>query len=289
METSKPIIEAVERLSQHQDVAENVIIAPVGKTLHDLQPILDKRLADPRARTGVAKHTTLASFIAHTKRFADPAVSVMFADDSTTAPALTTVFDYHEPGYKGQPHHGRHGARYGFPLSDEWCAWKAADGKAMSQAQFAEFLETRVVDVLEPAAAGEATKKLVEQIGIALAGPSTLLTLSRGLNVRVDAKVVQAVNLSTGETQVSYEETHQGREGGSLKVPGGFAIAIPVFRGGARYQVAVRLRYRVAGAQISWLVALHRADAAFTHAFNEACDTAQKETGIPLFYGAPES
>lgn len=286
---SQPIIDVVERLASHEKIADNVVAIPAGKKIEDIQAILDRRLAQPRARTGRSEHTTLESFVAHAKRFGAVETSAIFADDSPSSPGLTTVYDYHDVGASGQPRHGRHRSHYGFPLSEEWRAWEAVDDKAMTQAQFAEFLETRVVDVLEPSAAGDSTRRLVETLGIALAGPSTLLALSRGLSVRVDAKVVQAVNLSTGETQISYEETHQSKEGGALKVPGGFAIAIPVFRGGARYQVAVRLRYRVTGAQVSWRVALHRAEASFAHAFGEACATAKSETGLPLFSGTPES
>lgn len=98
-----------------------------------------------------------------------------------------------------------------------------------------------------------------------------LLELSRGLSVRVDSKVTQHINPSTGEAQLAYEETHGAKDGGVLKVPDGFVIAIPVFRGGPLYPMVCRLRYRVQRSEgrVTWAIALHRADKVFEHAFSE--------------------
>ena len=70
---------------------------------------------------------------------------------------------------------------------------------------------------------------------------------------------------------------------------GAFLLAIPVFRGGDLYQIAVRLRYRVQGGAVSWSFELHGADRSFDHAFREACEDARARTELPLFYGQPEA
>ena len=210
--------------------------------------------------------------------------------DDPRAPRLIAVLDYHEQTAAGAPRFGAHRTEYAFPLSDEWKAWSSIVGKELSQAAFAEWLEERIADVMNPEGLGVGTLELAQALGIQLAGPTALLALSRGLSVRVDQKVTQAVNLSTGEASIGFEETHRDKDGGGpLKVPGGFAIALPVFRNGETFSVVARLRYRVREGAVLWRIVLHRADAVFDVAFREACAKAETETGVPLFYGQPEA
>lgn len=301
---AKSIIDAVERLVQPHEIQleedeqgrPRVVALPRGLVLHSLKPFEDERRDAPERREGTSTHTTLDSFCLAVERFSDDG-SALFAVDDPRSPRLLAVFDYHEGNIRdatgavteeGFPRFGRHRAVYPFPISPEWEAWTSTP-EAMSQRHFAEFLEEHVVEVMDPERIGESTREVLEQLGIAPASPSQLLTLSRGLALRVDAKVVQASNLSTGEAQVTYEEVHKDRDGGQLKVPSGFVISVPVFRSGTPYAIVARLRYRVQGTQVTWRILLHRADHAFRDAFGEACDIAEDRTGVPLFYGTPES
>lgn len=302
--SAKSIIDAVERLVQPHEIQleedeqgrPRVVALPRGLTLHSLKPFEDERRLAPERREGTSTHTTLESFCLAVERFSD-GDSALFAHDDPKSPKLLAVFDYHESNRRdergavtedGEPRFGRHRAVYPFPISPEWQAWTTTP-EAMGQRHFAEFLEEHVVEVMDPERIGESTREVLEQLGITPASPSQLLTLSRGLALRVDAKVVQASNLSTGESQITYEEVHKDRDGGGpLKTPNGFVISIPVFRSGAPYAIVARLRYRVQGAQITWRILLHRAEHAFRDAFGEACDVAQERTGVPLFYGTPE-
>lgn len=256
--------------------------------LESMKPFLDEYLEAPERRAGTAEVTTLASFVDHTKRFADPD-SALFADDDVKAPSLTSVLDYHRAGASSDPRFGMHRAIYRFPISDEWKAW-TAPREPMKQAAFGEFLEDRCIDVLDPAAVGAGTTKLATTLGLTLADPVRLLELARGLAVNVETKVAGVMNLSSGEAQISFEEKHVGQGGTALKVPTGFVIAIPVFRSGAAYQLPVRLRYRVLpnGGGIVWLFQIARIEQAFRDALAEACTKASEETGLPLFYGKPE-
>lgn len=286
------IIENIERLAMTETVdgVADVLVVPSGKRIEDLRPIIDARLPAPRRRTGTARVTTLESFTALVRRFADEH-SAIFAVDDRRAPRLIAVLDYHEQTAKGAPRFGTHRVEYAFPLSDEWRAWLAfAARDQISQRDLAEFLEEHIVDVRAPESLGEATTQLGAQLGITYAGPAALMALSRGLSIRVDQKVTQAINLSTGEASLGFEETHSSKDGtGPLKVPGGFALAIPVFRGGKKYVVAARLRYRLREGAVTWRVALHRVDAVFDDAFSGACADVLAQTEAPLFYGQPES
>lgn len=285
-------IDAVERLHEPKlmqlvdsdEIEQDLLIVPKGMEVRDLKPFHDTRRERPERRIGTARLTTLGSFIAHVKRFADEHTAV-FAVDDPAKPRLVCVYDYHEKSAIGLPRFGAHRAEYAFPLDDAWKRWTQLG--PLTQAELALLLEDRIQDVLLPDDAGTSALELAQSLQIKLAGPSELLAVSRGISIRSETKVRQAVNLRTGETQVSFDETHGGD--GSVVVPGGFALGIPVFRAGAIYKVLARLRYRMHGGAIAWGIALHRTEIVFEHAFLEALMHVERETMAQVFRGLPES
>lgn len=257
-------------------------VVPRGVDLRSLKPFAEEHLEAPRRIEGTARFDDLASFIAHASRFKTGS-SAIFADRKEEA--LTSVLDYHGPG---QPRFGKHRGVYEFPASDEWSAWIAADDRTFDQQAFAEFLEERIIDVVDPASLGQSTSEALRSFGASPATPSRLLELSHGLSIHVSTKVTNATRLASGESTLAFEQTHADKYGGELKIPGAFVVAVPVFRHGAIYQIPVRLRYRVNAGSITWTLKLHGADRAFDHAFREASEQAANATGLPLFYGRPE-
>ena len=262
-----------------------VLSIPNGRSIASIKSYLDEYRTAPERKRGTAKLTTLDSFIAHVKRFAD-GNSALFASDNPSAPRLVGVLNYHEAS-AGAPRFGDHRAEYAFPVSDEWKRWTGT--KPMGQKEFAEFIEDHIGDVLDPAKAGASTTSFVEQLEIVLATPSQLMNLSKGLSVYVDSRAINKLDLSTGESQLTYATEHRDATGAPLKVPRGFVVSIPVFTGGARYALPIRLRYRVSDGKVTWELKPHRVEQSFRHALTEACDAAQKGTELPLFYGTPES
>lgn len=276
-------------------IAPGAAAVPVGVKLVSLKPLLDEYSERPDRKKGTATLTVLESFIAHVNR-SKHAHSALFADISGPNPRIVAVYDYNEAN-EGEPNFGQHRAVYPFPLSLEWVAWNSTASasvvRGMSQAEFAEFLEAHVMDVVAPDAELDATwHETFDQLGMSIATPAQLLALSRGLKLRVDCEVTQRPILSTGEMELSYKETHAANGGDGvatpLKVPGAFLLAIPVFTNGPRYKIGVRLRYRVAGGKVTWSFLLHRADVALNDAMIESCDQVTHETSVPLFFGFPE-
>ena len=269
-----------------------VVLVPSGHGAFQAVPsrkFLEAYDTKPDRRRGTAVLEDLDSFVAHTNRFKGP-TSVLFASIADGSPRLTSVLDYHEPGddeIEGAKF-GQHRGLYTFPLSEQWEAWTQVATAKLTQADFAEFLESRVLDVIDPKRAGEATSDLVADLGVSLTTASRLLELSRGLQVRVNSKVAQAVSLSNGETQFSYATEHQDEKGAPLKIPNAFLIGIPVFDREDAYQLLVRLRYRVREGSVSWSLEPHNTSKALADAFEGACKEAQEQTGLPLFYGRPE-
>ena len=284
----------------------DVLVLPSGLKAHAIKQFVDEYATRPDRRKGTARLEDLASFIAHANRFKD-GDSALFACSTRSAPSLTSVLDYHEANgpeqvlgvdgavighttaqRAGDPRFGEHRGVYAFPLSDEWQTWTAQNKKPLGQAEFADFIESHLLELADPVNAGAYATDVALGLGCSLAGPSKLLELSRGLSLRVGSLVTNAANLATGEAQLTYQTTHTDDGGAPLKIPGAFLVAVPVFKGGAPYQIPARLRYRVREKAISWFFELHGADRVFDHAISEACDAASKGTGLPLFRGSPE-
>lgn len=290
---AQAIIDTVKELHGPEVVTigaegQKVLVVPAGMQLKELKPLLAPYMDAPDRRRGIARAVDLETFINHTKRFADDD-SAIFADPGPEHPRLVTVFDYHRKTAEGAPRFGQHRCAYECPLSDEWRAWTGNDGVKMDQAAFASFIEDHITDLATPDEASEIIVDLSRALDVAIAAPVKVMELSRGLSMRVGSRVLNAINLQSGEAQVNYEIEHQDKHGHPLKVPGAFLLKLPVFRNGALYKLAARLRYRTQGGSISWFYSLYRAERTFEHAFEEACEQAARLTGLPLYVGTPES
>lgn len=265
-----------------------------NETVEALSPdVFDDYLKWPRRRNGTAVLTSLASFIDHANRFKD-AESALFACDDRAKPGIAAVLNYNPRGGDGAAlgRFGDHRSFFSFPLSDEWRAWQAMNGKAMSVPDFAKFLEDRIVDIAGP---GEhplsaAQESFINRIGgpDRIATVTDLVTLSKGLRVFENGSFANAANLASGEAEVIARTEHTDANGTPLLIPTSFTLAIPVFRNDDLYVVVSRLRYRVNGGAMTLQYDLWGVDKVFDHAFTTAAERAAEETGLPLFLGAPE-
>lgn len=263
---------------------------PIAR-LHGESPEFDslKRLAEewrqyPERKTGTAQVDTLNSFVDLTNRH-KTADSAIFANTDWKAPALTAVIDYH--AVEGTDARWlKHRVHYAFPLSEQWKTWVAINGKPMTQADFAQFIEDNIADLSSPEALEVADYEA--RFATKIATPSELVALSRGLAVRVESKAVSSVVLQSGEGEIVWDEVHQGADGKKLKVPGLFMLQIPLFHMGETQRVPVRLRYRVREGSTVWFYQLYRPDVAVTERVTEDYEDAMRETGLPGFIGKPE-
>ena len=265
-------------------------VEPSGRVsvrLASVAEYFDEYRPNPKRRKGTATLGDLDSLIAHINRFKD-GDSAVFANNDRNHPTITAVLDYHKAGADGTPRFGGHRSRYEFPVSTEWQTWIAANGREMNQGAFAEFVEAHIVDVVGYFPECLSAKTFSEACGITFASPAQVMELSRGLAVNVECKFTTAVNLQNGVKQIQFSESHTGENGAPLRVPGAFLVGIPVFRGEARYQLCVRLRYRKQGPALTWIMELWRHEEVFDAAIRGACDVVEKATGLPLLYGSPE-
>lgn len=285
-----------------------LIIAPKDMVLHDLtrqhREVIEA--LKPLQRTGKATLEDLDSLIAWTNRFKSDS-TVLFGQLQPT-PKLTAIADYHGAGAskvaaeRGDPtaSYGRHTALYTFPVSDEWKRWTAISGKALMNDEFGEFIEENAKDFLDPTPAllNSTTEGAApwEQRMIEVAAKvqgrfgqyAALAQLSREFQVHETGHLQVSTNRDTGETHVQFLDEHRGPDGAPLRLPNLFMVAIPVFEEGALYRLAVRFRYRKAGADVRFIATLYNPEAALRDAAREALNRAAEETGVPLMMGVPE-
>ncbi len=165
-----------------------------------------------------------------------------------------------------------------------------SDGVAMPMADFALFLENNIVDVVADAApSSDAAKDYVAKVGGNIASPSTLINISRNLQVNESSQFREARNLTSGEAEILFTTQHTDASGAKLVLPNLFMICIPVFAQSDEFwQIFARFRYRKSGGSIVFWYELWRVDLVFEGAFSAACDIAANNTGLPLFFGSPE-
>lgn len=277
----------VIEIATPEDGKSPILLLPSGNGIQavDVKKFLDPWRTEPERRKGTATFEELDSFIAHAIRFKD-ADSMLFA--RRAPPTLTSVIDYHKAGAAGAPRFGNHRGTYDFPLSDEWKAWLEKNGEQMGQQDFAEFIEDRIPDIVDPKNGGTLAAALAEVAELAYASPSRMLSLSRGITVRQGVRVKNVTNLSTGEVQINYETQNADETGAPLAIPNAFLIGIPVFKNGAHYSIPVRLRHRIGAGTMTWFYDLYQHEKVFDDAFGGACEKAETVTELPLYFGAPE-
>lgn len=237
----------------------------------------------PQFRRGTAKALTLQSFIDLTN-YHKVERSAVFADTNWQAPSFTAVIDYHDKPTDA-PDFGKHRVAYQFPLSPEWVAWTKQDGQKMNQADFAAFLEDHIPELASPS---DAERVFEDTFQTKVATPAELMQLSRGLQVNIEARVKNVSTLQTGEGQIQWEEAHKDADGKPLKVPGLFVLAIAPFFMGEKIRIPVRLRYRASGGTVIWFFQIYRPDQFVTERVRDDLDTVARETGLPVYEGAPE-
>lgn len=251
-----------------------------------IKSLIEEYRTVPAAKTGIAKALTLASFIDMVNRHKTEH-SAVFANTDWKAPNFQAVIDYHSKQSGGPADNQRHRIRYEFPLSEEWKAWVAANGKPMEQGEFAAFIEDRIADLSAPTVT---EKNMLEDLfSTTVATPAQIVQLSRGLSVNVASTVKNVVTLQTGEAQIVFDEQHLDSDGKPLKVPGIFLLGIAPFFMGEKISIPVRLRYRKVDGKLVWFFQLYRPDQHVTERVRDDLNTVETKAELPTFEGSPEA
>lgn len=198
--------------------------------------------------------TEVKSFVDYWTEFANPG-SVIMADLEHRL--FKAVFDYHQPD---KPAWGSHTCTLRCIYSTEWKTWHGNDKKQMNQTDFAEFIESNAIDIVEPAAA--------QMIEVALT-----------LQAKTKVDFASGVRLENGQVQLTYKEEITGTAGvkGEIKIPDKFTLAVRIFQGGEKYKVECHLRYRINSGKLVFFYQIIRPERLIEDAFEQV--KKQVETG----------
>lgn len=303
--------DAISFAEHHKHGEPFLVSVPKGREVHNLTAALQAiaERVKPFHRKGTAHLETLQSLVDWANRFKGE-TSALFANPDMTAPSLTCIADYHAGGAPvidadlgdESARHCHHRGSYKFPLSDEWKAWMSVSGTPLEKDQMGEFIEANAKDVMDPTPGiieGKENDTLqpwenrlirtAQQIEGRFGQLHQLLTMSKRFQVYETSDLKVTTNRDSGEAEIQFLNEHKDADGKPLNIPNLIIITIPVFRGGAPYRMPVRFRYRKSGASVKFILTVYNPEKAFEAAFEEAALEAGDKTGLPLFYGTPET
>lgn len=227
-----------------------------------IEQYLERTATAPTRNKGSTTLLDLEAFTAHINRY-KTASTVVYADVS----AFSLVAVYNEAGDALNPAWRDHRAMYACPRSPAWVTWTGRDGMVQTQEDFADFLEANLHD-LAPAKGYPA--------------PTEVLTMARDLLVMTSGTFQRQINPTTGAgILINKTETNTG----STEIPRAFALAIPVFDGGAPYHVEARVRFALSNGQPTFSYQLHRRTEIERDAFFDVRRIVAADTDRPVWAG----
>lgn len=234
------------------------VVVPEGYDLKELETSLNA----PTRFRGVTKLRDVKSFVSIINEFKGDSTKLY---GTVNPPAFVAVFNVHSQ--KAGPGWGDHRATYDCPLSVEWKTWTTKNKQPMVQADFAQFVEDNLPDLLDGA---------------------TMLEISRTLEAKKKVNFASGIRLADGQNEFTYEEQVEGTAGkGKFKVPEVFELGIAVFEGGPLYKVTARLRYRIGeGGKLSLWYDLERPHKILEDAVKAVWTDIEVGTETPILHAA---
>ena len=245
-----------------QDVGNTTFaILPDGYTVEDIQS--EKFQPAPSRIRAKVTLADVASFTSYVNEFKVETDTKIFArrEDSS----LAAILDYHGD----KPSWCTHTSHLQLKSSPEWALWKPLHKANIAQHAFAEFLEDRFVDIIEPDGA-------------------TILETAMNLEARKTVVFKSGKNLSNGSTQLEYIEEIEGKgsAGGQLIIPSKFTIRVPIYYNGAPVDIPARLRYRISDTKLSFTVIFERLETIVDQAFADVLSVIAEATAIHPLLGS---
>lgn len=233
-------------------------VVPEGYELKSLEEFLPRPL---RLEQQVELHDA-ESFIAYVNGFKLPGATRLFFDQEKET--FAAVLDYHEVE---TPSWCEHQASFTAKRSPEFQTWSGQNRKAMSQVDFARFLEENLPDVVEPAGA-------------------MLLEIALTFEAKKDVEFASGVRLQNGQVQFTYNEVVRGTaQKGTIEIPDKFVLGIPIHVGGPAYRIDVRLRWRLNDGKVTFAYELVRPHRYVEDALKEIRERIAGETGLAVLAG----
>lgn len=172
----------------------------------------------------------------------------IYVNRDANKPAVVAILNGNGPIGPGW---GDYRAEIVFRFTPQWLKWQAIDGRMLPQAEFAEFIEDNLSDIVSPAGA-------------------EMLEIAQYLSATRSVDFKSALRLSSGQIQFQNLENLEAKVGASeTKVPEMMALGIaPVF-GLPPFRVEARFRYRINSGKLTLGIKLQRVEATMEAVVND--------------------
>jgi uncharacterized protein YfdQ (DUF2303 family) len=258
--------------SVDQETVPDVLTAvvPQGYKLEvaDLAGHVAKHMPTPRRVVGTAVVTDTPSWLAYFGKHGGEH-SEVFGD--VRASTVTAILN--APPGPDAPAWGDHRVVLKLEHSAAWTAWTSRNGQMMSQTAFAEHLEDRTPDLVEPSAA-------------------TMLELAQSFQATTGVQFESSSRLHDGQRRFQYLETTEGKAGqrGELDIPTSIRIQVPVWRGVAiGVPMTARFRFRAGRDGLTLGYVLDRVDDVLDAAWASLLGELTETLPVPVLAGAAPS
>jgi uncharacterized protein YfdQ (DUF2303 family) len=261
-------IGAVDETHYRADEAPDLVTAvvPEGYRLGTVSPSADvaSLRSTPRRVKGDVVVTDTASWLAYYAKH-KAAGSEVFGDVATSN--VTAILN--APAGPDTPAWGDHRLALKLEHSAAWQAWTEKNGTWLTQETFAEHIEDRTPDLVEPTAA-------------------EMLEVAQTVRATTGVKFESGVRLHDGQRRFQYHETTEGRAGtrGELAVPTALSLKLQVWRGvPIVVPVTARFRFRIQPDGLRLAVVLDRLEDVLDAAWTNLLGDLTKGIDTPVLAG----
>lgn len=213
-------------------------------------------LANPKRKTGRRVVYDVESFLAEVTIHKTLAMTILANVDDRK---VVAIYNDHKAKLAG---HQDHKTELDCALTDEWSIWMDKNKEMMTQAEFVDFIEENLAEIINP-------------------DHSTMLEIASSLEVKKKVNFGSSIKTQNGSVQFRYDEEVSGTtKAGTLEVPEFFELGIAPFEGAEKFKLVARLRYRLRGGDLSIGYMINRPDDVVKAAFKDV--TAAIEKGAKL-------
>lgn len=245
-----------------------VVRMPQGTALQSLEQYLPNPLTK-KAKVVLKQADSLVEYLAKHKTEGATTLYAEVDYDQSKCCIKAVINDHstYTPGWRN------HVAEFNPTLTHEWQKWTAHNGKAMTQTDFAAFIEDNLADIATVADMPTATQ---------------MLEMALNFELTSEKKYKRKVDLQTGGTHLEFVD--QADEASSAKILyfKRFTLGIPVLLGStSAYPIEARLKFRQASGGLQFWYELVRPDRVYRQAIDEVLEHISQQSGLPILYGAP--
>lgn len=243
---------ATAELTAELPGGRTALIVPSGAKVQIVEPA-EPELLRIRQRVVMDDASSFASYV---NQFKDSDTRI-FAKRGE----ITAVIDYHR---REAADYGVHVVTFAPEQSEQWYAWTQA--APMPQAGFAEFIEERRADIIEPSAA-------------------SLLDIVTKFRATKKTDYDSVVYQPNGDVMINYSEKTDSAGKAGVPVPTELKLGIPVYFRGRPYEVPVLMRYRLNDGKLTFILRIDRKRIIEEAAFEDVIKDVAAQTGIEVYRG----